>query len=224
MKATIYTKEGKKAGSVDLPENVFGAAWNDALVHQVITSMQSNARIPFAHTKDRSEVRGGGRKPWRQKGTGRARHGSSRSPIWKGGGVTFGPRNERNFNKKINKKMKAKALYSILSAKYNDGEVIFVDSLDLDNGKTSEAKTIVSALSKVEGLDMLSSKKKNAVAINTDGNKEMTARAFSNFSNMKCDDVANINPLDLMTYKYVIIENPEKTLEALSQKLATKLK
>src|ERR1700722_10641927 len=117
MEAPIYNSQGKKAGSIELPESVFGVAWNDSLMHQVVTSMQDNARTNVAHTKDRGDVRGGGKKPWRQKGTGRARHGSIRSPIWRGGGVTHGPRNEKDFSRTIPKKMRAKALYIALSRK-----------------------------------------------------------------------------------------------------------
>mgnify|MGYP001581033827 FL=1 len=94
IEAPIYNAQGKKAGTIALPERLFGEAWNASLMHQVVTSMQDNARTPVAHTKDRGEVRGGGKKPWRQKGTGRARHGSIRSPIWVGGGKAHGPRNE----------------------------------------------------------------------------------------------------------------------------------
>ena len=120
LEAVVYSQEGKKSGSVTLPEAVFGEKWNADLVHQVVVAMQANARQPIAHTKDRSEVRGGGRKPWAQKGTGRARHGSSRSPIWRHGGVTHGPRNDRDFSQKINRKMKVKALYAVLSKKFRE--------------------------------------------------------------------------------------------------------
>jgi len=121
MKATIYNTKGTKAGDIDLPEEVFGLDMNESLVHQVYVSMMSNKRSNIAHTKDRSDVSGGGKKPWKQKGTGRARVGSNRSPIWIGGGITFGPRNDKNFKKKINKKMKSKALFTVLSQKMRDG-------------------------------------------------------------------------------------------------------
>jgi large subunit ribosomal protein L4 len=128
MKTDIYTIEGKKAGTMELPESVFGVRWNDALMHQVVTSMQDNARTPVAHTKGRADVRGGGIRPWQQKGTGRARHSSIRSPIWRGGGITHGPIKDKNFSREIPKKMRAKALYMALSKKLKDGEVIFIDT------------------------------------------------------------------------------------------------
>src|SRR5688572_16302299 len=117
MEANIYNKEGKAIGKVQLPEELFGLPWNADLVHQVVVSMQSNARAPIAHTKTRAEVSGTNQKPWQQKGTGRARHGQRISPIWRGGGISHGPRNDRNFEKKINKKMRTKALFTVLSKK-----------------------------------------------------------------------------------------------------------
>ena len=117
MKVKVYNQDGKPEGTIDLSESIFNRPWNADLVHQVVTGMQANARSGRAHTKDRGEVRGGGKKPWRQKGTGRARHGSIRSPLWRGGGVTFGPTQDQNFSLKINKKAKRKSILMGLSDK-----------------------------------------------------------------------------------------------------------
>src|SRR3989344_5532102 len=117
MEATIYNQSGKETGKITLPESIFGVPWNGDMVHQVVTSMNTSVRKPVAHTKTRGEVSGGGKKPWQQKGTGRARHGSTRSPIWVGGGVAHGPRNDRDYMEKINKKAKRKAVLAILSQK-----------------------------------------------------------------------------------------------------------
>src|SRR3954464_11371557 len=117
MEAPIYNAEGKSAGKVDLPDVLFGQPWNPSLIHQVVTSMQDNARTNVAHVKGRGEVRGGGKKPWQQKGKGRARAGSIRSPIWRGGGITHGPTRDENFSRTIPKKMRAKALVIALSQK-----------------------------------------------------------------------------------------------------------
>src|SRR5574343_1502152 len=124
METQIYNQKGKSVGKFDLPESVFGLPWNADLVHQVVTAMQANARTPVAHSRTRGEVSGGGKKPWRQKGTGRARHGSSRSPIWKGGGITHGPRNDRIFEREIPKKMRRKALFMVLSEKAKQNLIV----------------------------------------------------------------------------------------------------
>ncbi|KKT21953.1 MAG: 50S ribosomal protein L4, partial [Candidatus Nomurabacteria bacterium GW2011_GWF2_43_8] len=137
--AKIYNQKGAETGTISLPDRVFAAKWRSDLVHQVVESMRSNKRAGTADTKDRGEVRGGGSKPWKQKGTGRARHGSSRSPIWVGGGVTHGPLAEKNYKRKISKKMRAQALFSVLSKKLKDGEIIFIDSLSLSGIKTKNA-------------------------------------------------------------------------------------
>ena len=115
MKINIYNLKKEKAGEIELSDRIFGVKWNADLVHQALNTQLANRRQPWAHAKDRAEVSGGGKKPWKQKGTGRARHGSIRSPLWIGGGATFGPSKERNFAKKINIKMKRLAIFSVLS-------------------------------------------------------------------------------------------------------------
>ena len=223
MKANIFTKEGKAAGDITLPAAVFGAAWNADLVHEVVVGMQSNAREGNAHTKDRSEVRGGGKKPWRQKGTGRARHGSRRSPIWVGGGVTFGPRNEKDFSKKINKKVRAKAFATTLSKKLADGEVIFVDSLAMDEPKTVVAKTVVEALAKGSDNVDLATKKNNAALVILPERSLATEKSFRNLSNIEVAQVKDVNPVDLLTYKYVVVAEPAKALEVFEARVGTAL-
>lgn len=219
MKSKVYDVKGKEAGDVELPKEIFDLELNNDLVHQVVVSMMSNKRQVLAHTKGRGEVSGGGKKPWKQKGTGRARHGSSRSPIWRGGGITFGPTKERNFDKKINAKAKRQALFQILSQKKRDGEIIFVDKMDLKEAKTKDAKNILENLSKVKGFEMLLKKKNNsALVVNSQVNQN-SIRAFANFANIKTEETRKINPLDLLNYKYLVIVNPKDSVELLSNKL-----
>lgn len=221
MNAKVYSKEGKETGSVELPEAVFGVTWNPDLVHEVVIGMQANARAGTAHTKDRSEVSGGGKKPWKQKGTGRARHGSRRSPIWTGGGVTFGPRSEKDYSVKINKKVKAKALASVLSKKLTDGEVLFVDSLKMEEPKTKEAKTIIAALAKGTKNDSLATKRKNAAVVVLADRNEATEKSFRNFGNFEVIQAKDINPVDLLTYKYVVVADASSSVEVLEKRVAT---
>ncbi len=208
MESPIYNVQGKKSGSIAVPESVFGIAWNDALMHQVVTGMQANARTIVAHTKTRGEVRGGGKKPWAQKGTGRARHGSSRSPIWKGGGVTHGPRAEKNYSQVIPKKMRAKALFMALSRKFKDGQIMFVDSFGLDAPKTAAARKALVMLSSVSGFEKLSSKKKNAALIALAEPTVAAQKSFRNIGNVRYMAVRNLNPVAVLTSTYVVIENP----------------
>lgn len=223
MEALIYNQKGEEAGKIKLPELVFGLPKNDDLVHQVVVSMQSNLRTPVAHTKGRGDVRGGGKKPWQQKGTGRARHGSIRSPLWRGGGVTHGPIKDKNYEKKINKKMKAKALYTILSQKMRDNEILFVDNFSFAKPKTQEAVNAMKSLSKISEYKNLLSKKNNAAYLAL-GKKDLnTEKSFSNLNNVKVDDVKNINPMDITNYKYLIIEQPEESIKFIQGKLEKKV-
>ena len=146
MKIDIYNQAGKVVDAFDAPDAMFAVEANEALVHQAVVRQQNNARRTWAHTKDRSDVRGGGKKPWRQKGTGRARHGSSRSPIWVGGGITFGPRNERVFSLKMNKRARRKALLMTLSDKVANKGLLMIDTLALEAPKTNIVSKLLSAL------------------------------------------------------------------------------
>jgi large subunit ribosomal protein L4 len=166
----------------------------------------------------RGDVRGGGKKPWQQKGTGRARHGSIRSPIWVGGGVAHGPRNDKNFERKINKKAKAQALYSILSRKLKDGEILFVDSMNIPAPKSKEAKNIISSLSKVKGFEKLRTKSTNAAIIALDKKTEALSKSFRNFANVSVEEFRNINPVSILNHSYLIVTNPEVSLKLLSGK------
>lgn len=139
MESKIYNQLGVAVGQTELPERIFNLPFKPNLVQQVLLAHLGNRRAAIAHTKGRGEVRGGGKKPWRQKGTGRARHASIRSPIWKGGGVAFGPTKERNFKKKINKTMKRQALFMVLSSKVKDKEFLVLEDLRFANLKTKEA-------------------------------------------------------------------------------------
>lgn len=147
VKIAVYNLDGKKIEELELSASVFGLSGSDDLVHQVYVAHSSNQRSVIAHTKNRGERAGSGVKPWKQKGTGRARVGSVRNPLWKKGGVAFGPRNDRNFSKKVNKKMNAKAIALVLSGKAKDNEIRVVDRMELTEKKT---KSIAKALSNLK--------------------------------------------------------------------------
>lgn len=221
METKVYNVSGKEQGKITLPESVFGLKWNGDLVHQVVTAMAANARTRVAHTKGRGEVRGGGKKPWKQKGTGRARHGSSRSPIWIGGGITHGPRNEKIFTQKVNRKMSARALATVLSQKLRDNEILFVDSLGLSEKKTAAAKRVLTQLSAIPGFS-IASKKKNAALIAIAGNHVNVKKSFSNIGNVSVSEARNVNPAELLTYKYVIVTDPKESVASWEKRLARK--
>ncbi|MFA6354973.1 MAG: 50S ribosomal protein L4 [Candidatus Paceibacterota bacterium] len=222
METQIYNQKGKSVGKLSLPESIFGLPWNGDLVHQVVTAMQANARTPVAHTKDRSEVRGGGRKPWKQKGTGRARHGSSRSPIWVGGGVAHGPRNEKSYEQKINKKMKAKALYTVLSEKLRKGQIIFLEELNLKNIKTKDAVAVIKDLSSLKGFEKMVGGKKPNTLISVPSKGDTIKKSFANIQTVEVDEVRNMNPVDLLAYRYIIIAQPTESIAFLGGKIEKK--
>mgnify|MGYP001605232445 CR=1 FL=1 len=222
MDTKIFSQDGKESGKMKLPETVFGVAWNADLMHEVVVSMQSNARTSSANTKGRGDVRGGGKKPWKQKGTGRARHGSSRSPIWAGGGVAHGPTNEKDYSKKINKNVRSKALAISLSKKFEEGEMICVDMLALAAPKAADAKNIVKALAEGASQPTLATKRKNAALIVLPKRDENVEKSFQNFGNMHVAHAKDINPIDLLTYKFVVVADPKASFEILETRVGKK--
>jgi len=201
MEVNIYNQNAEIVGKSDLPDSIFGVKLNSDLMHQALTAQLANARKPVAHTKDRSEVRGGGKKPWKQKGTGRARHGSIRSPIWKGGGVTFGPRKEKIYKVKINKKQKRKALFMALSSKINDKEMALLDKFEIGEVKTKKMAGILDMFSKaVWGNSRL---KKTLVVLPQSDRKILLSTR--NIPAAKIISADSLNIYDLLAYKYLIM-------------------
>jgi large subunit ribosomal protein L4 len=192
MKVDVYNAKGK-ASQMDVSDDVFGVAVNEGLVHQVYTALMSNARRPFAHVKDRADVRGGGRKPWRQKGTGRARHGSIRSPLWRGGGVTFGPRNTRQFKKKVNKKMNQSAVRMCLSDRAKHGQFAIVDEVS-HSGKTKD----MSAL-----LAQMPGGTTSTLFISGKGDENII-RGSRNIGHVDVARAQDVNVVDLLHHQFII--------------------
>lgn len=195
MLVDIYDQQGKKIGQIRLPSEIFGLKINPDLVHQVVVSQMANRRRRIAKVKTRAEVRGGGRKPWRQKGTGRARVGSIRSPLWRGGGVVFGPRPEKVFKKKIPKKMRRKALFMVLSGKVKNNLLILLDKLKLEKPKTK---------SMVEILNNLPCRGKSALIVLPEYDKNIILAA-RNLPDVDTLLARNLNALDLLTFQYLIM-------------------
>ncbi len=192
MKASVYNLKGDAIGEIDLPEKVFAREWNSDLVHQVLLAQAANRRLPWAHAKNRGEVRGGGKKPWKQKHTGRARHGSIRSPIWKGGGATHGPVKERDYSQKVNKKMARAAIYSILSKKLADGHLKVIDSLELETAKT---KALFASIKSFLPALLIAAKENKNIA-----------RASNNIPRARSLSGANLNIHDVMKYKNILVD------------------
>lgn len=185
MKVDVFNISAKKVGTMDLSDAVFAQEYNEPLVHQVVVAQMANKRQGNKSTLTRSEVRGGGIKPWRQKGTGRARQGSIRSPQWTGGGVVFAPK-QRDFSQKINKKMKFAATVSALSAKVADGDFIVLDELKLQEAKTR----LMAAVLKNFGIE-------SKVLLIVSENDENVLRASANIPNLTVINADLVNVYDL---------------------------
>ena len=194
MKISVYNLEGKEIEKMELSDSVFGVSKNDDLLHQAYVAIVSNRRQVLAHTKTRGERAGSGIKPWRQKGTGRARVGSVRTPVWRKGGIVFGPRNDRNFEKNINKKMNAKAIVMALSAKAKDEELKIIDKIEFAGNKTKEAARLFNNL-KLSGkiLCAFSQKEKDF---------RRASRNVEKLENIMADQ---LNVADVLDNKYLVM-------------------
>ncbi len=203
MKVTVINQLGNSLHTLTLPEKT---KVSPVMLAQAIDYLQNISRVAIAHTKDRGDVRGGGVKPWRQKGTGRARAGSSRSPLWRGGGITFGPRSTDTFAKRLNKKMRQQALHAFVLEKAETNKLIVIDKLALEDGKT---KTAVSFL---QGLKVDSP----AILIALDETNDFAELAFRNLPHVRVSTATNVNILQLLQADVVII-----TQAALAKLIAT---
>lgn len=212
LSVPVYNLQGKVVKEISLEDRLFAVPANAAVIKQVVVAQQANSRQVVAHTKTRGEVRGGGKKPWKQKGTGRARHGSSRSPIWVGGGITFGPRNDRNYSLAINKKMKRKAMAMVLSEKAANHQLIIVDSLTLSEIKTKELNNVLNILPM--------NKAKTIIAMNK--NDENVVKSARNLPKVMTLPAASLNVVDVMSYPYLLIE--EAALEVLYKNYSVNVK
>ena len=205
---SIYNSKIEEIEKKDLSEDIFNAPYNEPLVLQIVHSLSSNKRAGTANTKTRKEVRGGGKKPWQQKGLGRARHGSRRSPLWTGGGVTFGPSVEKDYTKKLNKKMKAKALYCILSQKVSTGDIMILDNLDT-KPKTKEAAKIFSTIDK-------KFKNKGKTLVLLLDKKEDTLQAFANLPKVNVCTMDQLNAYSASIHtRVVLVGQPDMICETL---------
>ena len=220
LKVKVYNQQGEKTAEKDLNPAIFDVKVKPAVVQQVVVALRANSRQNIASTKDRSDVRGGGKKPWRQKGTGRARHGSSRSPIWKGGGVTFGPTSDRNFSLKINKKVKRKVIFACLSDKVVNEKLVLLDKLELSKIKTKEFFTILQNLKlrkksvkaepkkndvKKTDKKVVKSKKEKSILIVIPKKDEKIIKSAKNIDRLKVTNAGSLNIVDILKYKYVLM-------------------
>jgi large subunit ribosomal protein L4 len=220
-KIKIYNQKAESVGEIELPRRIFDVKLNPPLVHQALVTQIANMRQVLAHTKGRGEVRGGGKKPWRQKGTGRARVGSTRSPLWIGGGVTFGPLKTRNFKRKINKKMNQKALLMVLSDRTRDNKLSLLDGFEANDYKTKTVDNMLSDFEKkifnIQPMATKTAKNKEAkeskrartekrsILVIYDQKDQGIKRSGRNIKGAKFINIDNFNIFDLLKYRYLIL-------------------
>lgn len=192
----VVAADGKKAGSVELNEAIFGIEPNVPVMHQVVVAQEAAARSGTAKTKTRGEVSGGGAKPWRQKGTGRARQGSIRSPQWRGGGTVFGPVGNQNWKQRVNKKVKALALRSALSDRASENNIVVLDKLSFDAPKTKDAIALLSALGLADKLVLVVLAERN---LNIE-------KSFANLENVHVLTAGQLNTRDVLISDVVLFD------------------
>lgn len=192
-KVALYNTNGDQVGDIELNDSVFGVAVNQAVLHDAVVAYQANQRQGTHDTKTRAEVSGGGRKPWRQKGTGRARHGSSRSPIWRGGGIVFGP-HPRDYSIKLPKKVRRLAMRSALSSKVESGNILVLDSLSLDQPKTKDMVRILENL-----------KVANKALVVIAGKDSNVVKSARNIPGVKSTAASLLNVYDLLAHQTLVI-------------------
>lgn len=206
MKVEVYNQKGEKNGTIELPKEIFGVPVNKDLLHQVVLSQTSNRRKKIAKTKDRSEVRGGGKKPWAQKGTGRARHGSIRSPLWIGGGVTFGPNLLTDYKKTLPVKIRRKALLMALSGKAKDNEILVLEDLKAnEKPKTKPMAELFNKIKGGKGSGLVALPKYDKTLINS----------IRNIKGLEVRQARDLNTLDLLNSKYVIL--PKESIDVIKE-------
>ncbi|MGL4607961.1 MAG: 50S ribosomal protein L4 [Eubacteriaceae bacterium] len=191
-KIDILDVKGNVVGDVDLSEEIFGIEPNEHVVHEVVVALLANRRQGTKSTKTRSDVRGGGRKPWRQKGTGRARAGTIRSPLWKGGGVVFAPK-PRSFNKKVNKKVRTLAIKSVFSSKVLENELRVIDQLVMEAPKTKEMIGVLNNINAGKALIVLPE------------NNETVIRSANNIPKVQTTTVSELNVYDMLKYDVLVL-------------------
>ncbi len=209
MKIEVKNLAGKKESDIILSDTVFGVPANDGLVHQVYVAQSANRRSGSAHTKTRDQRRGGGKKPWKQKGTGNARTGSIRNPIWRGGGVMFGPDKSRNFSKKINGKQKQKALAIALSDKVREGKLVVVSSLVIENNKTKKFSDALEAL----GID-------KTVVVGFSQEETPSYRALKNIPRTNGLPAEQLNVFDIANAQYILLS--KEAVSGIEERYASK--
>ena len=208
MKTIVYNQGGKESRETLLPKEIFDVKMSKDLVWQVVVAQTGNRRQIIAHTKGRGEVSGGGKKPWRQKGTGRARAGSNRSPLWRHGGITFGPTNKVIFKKTISDRMRKTALFMALSDKAKNNFLVVLDGISLEKPKTKLMAAV---------LDSLPSRGKTALIALPGMDKDLIA-ASKNIADTLSVQAKDLNCLDVLSFKYLIL--PKESIKVLKETFA----